>query len=576
MQKAKTGFIFLAMLSIHILIASNLRNLSPQQFTLSSAGLLALTWFVHRSCSEYIAASKLESMLIIPIAVWGLLPVIWGGTYAYYQGGLDIAWYAQAIWNIASDQPPVVTIALPLHHLSNHFEIIIFPLGWIYSVFQDAMPPYIFLYAVQLGANLMLLFLAGYILYKRQQDVQAMSFGVATVLVVSHAGFIGANRFEFHPPTFGLTLIILSLGLAVLHRPISASLIALLSGTCGEMFTIVGPTCSALFFSQSLHRPRIHRALGLLGFILGFTLLLLYYKKIKFLFATTGHHTDFVTERYGIFGSSVVDLIMAPFLRPDLFFREVFESRKMFFVAKLLIPIVCAFSLLLLFCKGSRLRKSIAEVLRSSWVQFGFLIMLAPLAKILMSDYAPYLRHDVHYSADILPGILLITFGVLVVALPLQRSLPRWIDPLILVVCSMEASMGSVNLFEKPFTEKFVTNELRNYIRQLGPQVSVYSDNDTLSAELAGRDSYYGPFSDQNLDPIQFPEILFLSWPPQHFNSGVIRPESFRSSFKLTDDALEVYYRNHKTLYSQIEVFQIPNWGAVSVWRSRGSYEVSR
>jgi hypothetical protein len=112
---------------------------------------------------------------------------------------------------------------------------------------------------------------------------------------------------------------------------------------------------------------------------------------------------------------------------------------------------------------------------------------------------------------------------------------------------------------------------MRSWLRSIDPNVAVFSDNDVFSAELAGRDRYYTIFSDGYLGTSSLPDLLILSWPPEHFNQGQVDPQSFRKSFVSEESILTSHYRGKSMRYKLIQSFPSEEYGAVTAWARQPS-----
>lgn len=526
------------------------------------------------------ARYQMPFMALILLLLLSLtVPIVMNTLMVQRFGGFDIAVFGQIIYNVATLFQPISTIALPVHYMGTHFEPVVYLLGFLWIPFSFfKLDPYLFLLIIQLTANLLILFFCKP-LFHREHYRKNLGLLVTLVLAVTHWGFWSSNSFEFHPTTLGLSLFLSSLVLFHQKR-LNASLgFMFLATLCGEMWLIIGPVTASCFWA--LYRKELSIAKSILTVFIAFffssALLAAYFLLKKDFFSLGETVSDFVADRYGFLGNSIIDVILSPILQPKLFWDTILSPTKARYLMDLISPFLILGCVALWVSSRHGLSKQQKRMYLLLLIAAAF-IAPAPLLKVMLSNYEGYLSREVHYPADILPFLILIGYAI-GDSIHFDR-----INSRVAGVFAGIAFAFGIYPFVTHFNQKWealknpglLSVEMRKTLYSLDRELSVYTDNSNFSPILSSRNRFYGHFADAYIKPSQMPDILVLAWPPEHFNHGVVNSNSFRSSIRsLNETEILAEYRGSNTRYAIDGQVPISNWGQVTVWRRQDVLSLS-
>ncbi len=485
------------------------------------------------------------------------------------HGGFDISWYSQVLHRISVDGEAISTIVLPLHQLSNHFDIIMYPLAWIYSLISSlGLPAYAYLIGVTfIPLALVIKWLLTSDPLKTPKDG---SVGIFVLFLGLNWTFMSPNAFEFHATTLGLNLFVASVIAYHLHKAMIATTLVALSFFCGEMWIHIS-LVSLITYMIANSKLRLFNKLMILalGSLVGVLLTAAYFAWFKQKFALAGNFSNFILERYSHLGRSLTELAFSPFVKPKIFFGSIFQADKVSYLLMLVGPFVLYIIALVL-----KYRSIPRPSNQRSFLFFisGIIVIPIPLLKVLMSDYKPYLDPRLHYTADIAPGLILILYSFLQnPKYSSQKHRHQVATVCIWAACILGITPIATHLIKKTqlaFNGKMISQELRTYLSNIDATYSVYTDNLAYSHLLSERSGFYSHFADAWIPKDELPDLLLLSWPAEHFNQGHVVSNSFRKSLKMDSTGNMIsHYHSSSSLYTLRESFVIPSWGTITLWQ---------
>ncbi len=250
------------------------------------------------------------------------------------SGMADLGIFVNGIWNVHQQGFPYSSIKGGASLLADHQNFLLYPLGWIFFIW----PSPLFLLAIQsiaLAAGAIAVFL---LLKQRFGRVDSL------IAFLPLAYWLGSpirnvNRFDFHPETLMLPLFLFGvffLQEKALPRRLLGALLFLLAIASKES---AGPVAVGLGLAWILGAGpsatrKFTRILGIWVAVAGVTAFYVDSQVIPKLFGKTYAYSDL----YAPFGTSLSDLIMAPFSHASDFFGRIVSPSRLKFLVGTILP----------------------------------------------------------------------------------------------------------------------------------------------------------------------------------------------------------------------------------------------
>jgi uncharacterized membrane protein len=499
-------------------------------------------------------------------AFWALMPNILNAMHIYAHGGFDIVWFSQVMHNVSEVGAPRVSLAGLRNHMGYHFEPIMFLLGALRWVIPEEIPSYQVLVGVQtISTGSILLLLAKLARAPHPRRESAIILGV---LGVAFWGTLGAQLFEFHPVTVGGALAVCSLCAFCLGHFRLAIGLNLVTILCGEMFLISVPVVGScmICYQRAFSLSKSIKIIAL-SFCFGFTLLLIYIKVLAVLWLGGGVSTFPLLGRYSALGSSFGEVLLAPVIKPWLFMTIAASGAKLKY-----------YFLLTLFPLGALLAG--AKTLRPRFERDhlillfgGILALAAPLGKVLFSNSSTYLELNRHYVADMLPGLGMLSLS-LVWAFGAKSSTVSFAR--VLAAVTLVASpyfvdgRATIKTWKQARSYAFPASTKR-YLQKIPKDLSVYTDNFQLMAELSDRALLYTDFAGKHeIRQAGMPDLLVLGWPAGHFKYQP-NTSSLKKSLINHEGVYQSDFGNSLTFYNLKKTLDASIPGKIYVLQKVGS-----
>ena len=463
--------------------------------------------------------------------------------------GYDLSIFEQAVWNslhghiLETSILPDITLLL-----SQRFSPILLAFVPLYAVWSS---PIVLMVVQTLGIAV-----AAFPIYwfARSRVGHLLALAVASAYFL-YPALQGANLFEFHEIVLAIPLFSLAT-FFMLRRTYAPMLVCLgLTLLVKEDMAFVVIAFGLYIF---LVQRRIRLGLGLSLFGVVWAVLLLQYVIPYFNGAPlgTGNYYYFGAGiaagrgRYDYLGSTFYQVILTVITQPGLVLQHVLVQAKLDYVAALLIPLA------LLPLLG-------AEVA---------MLALPTLGISLLSDYAPQVSIDFHYSASLLP------FLFFAMALGIQRILagskrvrvPAPSARLALAAFALTAAgLGYFFLAPGPLAQRFdpglyalnVHTDVGHELVARIPNDSVVVTQSSLMPHLAERRGIYGfptifdyceagyLLADTTQISYRVREQLWTDWFATQFFDVVAKPDGYiLAKRKTPDQLLQIHYGDQMTL----------------------------
>lgn len=470
----------------------------------------------------------------------GIVPALFALVRIHIYGGFDIAWFGQCIYNVAFYHHPFVTLESDYNHLAQHFEPILYPLGWVYRLVHNYVAPYVLLMLSQSALQAACVIRARKLFLESKDQVFQRHILIFTFSYLGFWGVVSAQTFEFHPVTLGMSFAFLAV-LEHSKRSNKAGLYWILSSLCGEMFLVLMPVGLGLTFLLNSHFRLRHKLLTqLLCFIFGCGLLYVYLSLMAPLLRDDNMQSSLL-GRYAHLGTTHREILYNLFLKPKLVFQTIFSLEKVFFIAKVgifLIPMLLFFVQMKIWIKrkvqNNQFKPSDDSIL---FLFAGMIALSVPMAKILLSQSETYLITKHHYLADVTPALCLILVGTVnsvpnepkgEFVISSQRVIFHFIAKAMIVCLCVAVNfriseftpVESGRSFKNDFKLRFPSGSFEK-LKTIDRSFSIYSDTFGMSHLLSSRRSYYTEFTNPSVySKSGYPDLLVLVFPYPKIAAG--------------------------------------------------------
>lgn len=246
----------------------------------------------------------------------------------------DLGIFTNAIWNLAQTGSPYSSIKGGISLLADHQNFLIYPIAAIYKLLPHPST-LLAIQALGLSSAGIALFLLGRQRLKAENHFVPM----LPLLFWACAPIRAANLFDFHPEVLMLPLFLFAAWGVQAPKPGARLLGILLFLTALTAKESAGPVACGLGLAWILgagpEKTRsFSRAFGGFAVLLGIGIFLFDTKAIPQFLGTNYAYGNV----YEPFGSSLTDLIKAPFTHPLEFLERVFGFSRIKFFSRLLFP----------------------------------------------------------------------------------------------------------------------------------------------------------------------------------------------------------------------------------------------
>lgn len=470
------------------------------------------------------------TLAFLPIAIMPALTSLFKiSTY----GGFDVSWFSQVIFNIGNIGKPFVTMERDYNHMAQHFEPILYLIGWLYAPFQGLLLPFTLLMTLQAICQA----IVGLVLLRSNlSNMSLMGSEHRIVFAICYFffwGVISAQTFEFHPVTLGMSIAAIAV-VFNLQQSSLAILFWVLSALCGEMFLVIAPVGTGLSLAlKTQHRFR--SILPLLGFFVGCAFLFGYLGFLAPAIRGDGQQSSLL-GRYADLGSTPMEIVLNLIKNPAIVLPIIFTKAKTIFLAKVLLfflpAVLWLATNIVLGTKQPSALSTPHKKLSALLFGTGCLAALVPLAKIILSNAETYLITRHHYLADVMPGLCLILAATLCnsnqYTFKLELFKKRYLGVLAVCILIGGASFIRLNLQLSEFEPLNIYKNIRNDAETILPQSSrealiaidrrhsVYADTFGFSHLISSRRYYYTEFTHSSVYLKNgYPDYLILVFRPQ-------------------------------------------------------------
>ena len=426
------------------------------------------------------------------------------------------------------------------NHMAQHFEPILYPLGWAYKLLQMHLDPFELLMVAQalLQGACCICFLTLALSTTTPLLISGGSFWIFGLSYFSFWGVISAQTFEFHPVALGMSFSFLAV-LANLKNSKMAFFYWIISTLCGEMFLVVGAVGIGL--TLALSSKLSLRALALpIGFLCGCCALLAYLTYLAPKLRTDGQLSSLL-GRYASLGASPQEILRNLIVNPPLVFQVLFTKEKILFAAKIAVIFLPTLSWLILkFVTRKRQKvRSFGALINEGtlFLAAGVFAVAAPLAKIYLSQAETYLVTRHHYLADVVPGLCLILASILIyfsgaiqkfdiqgTAQKIGCILLSFVGLAFHVYKNFQLSEFAPRSWIKNILDHHSTHlplESRLVLNSIDSSKSIYSDTFGFSHIISKRRFYYTEFTNDSVYKKHgYPDYLLLVYNPPKKAAG--------------------------------------------------------
>ena len=227
------------------------------------------------------------------------------------------------------------------------------------------------------------------------------------------------------------------------------------------MWLVISPIVATCFWAMNQKEQSLKKGLfaQLAAFVASAICLGIYFYTKKSLFSLDGEASDFIAGRYSQFGSSIADLILSPIRQPSVFWQVISAPEKLGYLLDLFLPLFGLVALVIWQMMRDRSRCSSTSLILL--VFCSVLIAPAPLCKVLLSNYAPYLAKENHYAADILPALVILSY---VLSLKLSPKMRGMTINAVCTVCGIFIGLMPLrNTLHDKIFDTFCFLSIRNY-----------------------------------------------------------------------------------------------------------------
>lgn len=309
----------------------------------------------------------------------------------FATSALDLGWFDQAVYLISRGQPPIVSFA-GLHILGDHAAFVYYPLALLYRIYPDVH----WLFAVQAIA-LSIGFLPVWLLSKQAglSEAQAQAMGWVYLL---YPLVFNIGLFDFHSEVLALPAFFWAVWAARSRKTWQFvwALVLILASKAVLSLTVAAMGVWLLLVEKKRNWGIAALIAGIAWFALTTQVIIPYFK---------GGGEIAAVGRYQFLGSSVREMVLNLFLRPDLILSHLFTRDNLEYLIYLALPVL--WGLIPRY--------------------FSPLIAAIPaLALNLLTDYQPQKTLIYQYSLPILPFLIL----AVLTALAAGKSWlvrPKWI-----------------------------------------------------------------------------------------------------------------------------------------------------
>jgi uncharacterized membrane protein len=258
----------------------------------------------------------------------------WSRHRGFQTHAADLGIFTNGIWNISQTGSPYSSIKGGISLLADHQDFLIYPLAALFSLLPHP--------ATLLAIQALALASGGIALYLLARQRLGRSSLVPALLPLIYwacTSIRSANLFDFHPEVLMLPLFLFGAWGVQSPRRWEKILGSLLFLTALAAKESAGPVACGLGLAWVLgagpeNTRSYSRAFGGIAILLGIGIFLFDTKAIPQLLGVTYAYGDV----YAPLGSSLLDLVQAPFTHSQEFFSRVFGISRLKFLFKLLLP----------------------------------------------------------------------------------------------------------------------------------------------------------------------------------------------------------------------------------------------
>ena len=247
---------------------------------------------------------------------------------SFNSSGFDLGIYDQVVWNTLHGRIFFyTTTGLPLLHLSNHADPILFLVAPFYLI-HSGPQMLLFLQAAAIGLGGMPVFWLAR--EKLESDFAALSLLLAYLLFPTLAV---VTLWDFHPPALAVGFLMYAFYFLVKRKPFWFLLFAVLAMACKEHIALV----VAFMGLYAIARYR-DWVLGAVTIVLAISYFIALMYWIIPTFSVTGGHL--FLGYYSYLGDSPLEIIRTSITRPDLVLNSLLQPDKLEYLRDVLAPFV--------------------------------------------------------------------------------------------------------------------------------------------------------------------------------------------------------------------------------------------
>lgn len=384
----------------------------------------------------------------------------------YYRFGAmayDLGIFVQGIWLLSRFQTPFVTLR-GLNLFADHFSPILLPLALLYRLFPDPRMLLV-LQTLALGSGAIAVYLLA--LYRLRSQLLGIAIAWTYLL---YPAVQRINLFDFHPDAFITPFFLFALVSLEKQNWRTFWLLLVCAFACKESCSLIG-----LLFGFYVGKRGGWKQ-GVAVSLVSFVWLLIALKTMQWL---DGGHPSAYFWLYHAYGDSLYSIVTGVMLHPVRVISTCLSDQSLAYLGDLLYPL--AFLPLLM-----------PEIL---------LVILPTLLSNLLADRVQMHYVGIHYSAPLIPYLLLATILGIERVGEILQSPPRWqkcVYGLLsapLLLCAFIATRQMGGWFGRaspypPMLSEVQGRLVRRWLQQIPPDASI-SAQSALTTWLAQRKKIY-------------------------------------------------------------------------------------
>jgi uncharacterized membrane protein len=257
--------------------------------------------------------------------------------WLYRSHALDLGFFDQGIYLISIAQKPIVSLSgvNGFHILGDHAAVILYPLSLLYRIYPDVH----WLFAIQAVA----LASGGLPIYYLSLQLGIDRYRSTTIVItyLLYPLILNKTLFDFHPEVIAVPGFLLAVLAARQNKIILFTLAIILILSCKSILSL-----TAISMGLWLMFYEYKRVCGAIALFAGLGWFLISHQLIipTFLDRDMGGVSAAIASRYSYLGSSLTEIVVNIFIKPNLVLSKVFSLETLEYIFYPILPIAWGIS----------------------------------------------------------------------------------------------------------------------------------------------------------------------------------------------------------------------------------------